>query len=112
QAIPPTCVRWADNDLNFFDNQALPQFGCADARNLAMMVERPEDLVQGRDPGSARGVTTAGSILRYDSNQTRGLIDLGQTPDTSVANPTAAAANSSLTGETPVSSGPSAAPGK
>src|ERR1700689_3348682 len=60
QAIPPTCPHWSDNDLNFFDNQPLPQFGCADARNLAMMVDNPEDLLQGRNPGPANGVTTAG----------------------------------------------------
>lgn len=105
QAIPPTCPRWSDNDLNFFDNQPLPQFGCADARNLAMMVERPQDLLQGRDPGPARGVTTSGTILRYDNNQTRGLIDLQQQPDTTPAATTAPVANSKLTGETPETSG-------
>src|ERR1700733_9297714 len=105
QAIPPTCPRWSDNDLNFFDNQPLPQFGCADARNLAMEVERPEDLLQGRNPGPSRGVISAGNIMRYDNNQTRGLIDLQTQPDTAAANTTAPIPNSKLTGETPESSG-------
>jgi type IV pilus biogenesis protein CpaD/CtpE len=73
-AIPPTCQRWSDDDLNFFDNQPQPEFGCADARNLALEVERPEDLLQGRDPGPANGVTTAGTIVRYNNNLTRGLL--------------------------------------
>src|ERR1700733_3647894 len=97
QAIPPECPRWSDNDLNFFDNQPLPQFGCADARNLAIMVDNPEDLLQGRNPGPANGVTTAGAIIRYNNNQTRGLIDLQEQPNTSPAATTAPAANSKLT---------------
>ena len=105
QAIPPACPRWSDNDLNFFDNQPLPQFGCADARNLAMEVARPEDLLQGRNPGSARGVTAAGTIMRYDNNQTRGLVDLQQQPDTTPAATTAPSASSKLTGDTPEASG-------
>jgi hypothetical protein len=102
-AIPPDCPRWSDNENNFFDNQPFPQFGCADARNLAAMVERPEDLLHGRELGPASGVLTAGSIVRYNNNQTRGLLSPSQQPDNSVDVTTAPSANSGLTGETPES---------
>jgi pilus assembly protein CpaD len=104
QTIPPACPKWSDNDLNFFDNQPLPQFGCADARNLALMVDNPEDLLQGRNPGPANGVTTAGTIIRYNNNQARGLIDLGSQADTTAAATTAPTSNSKMTGETSESS--------
>ena len=107
-AIPPDCANWSDNDINFFNNQPLPQFGCADARNLAVMIDRPEDLLHGRELGPASGVLAAGSIVRYNNNQTRGLINTGQQPTTSVDVTTASSPNSSLTGETPESSGSSA----
>jgi hypothetical protein len=112
QAIPPECLRWSDDDLNFFDNQPLPQFGCADARNLAMMVDNPEDLLQGHNPGPANGVTTAGSIMRYNNNQTRGLIDLGSQADTTDAATTAPTANSKLTGDTSEASSSDSSAGK
>jgi pilus assembly protein CpaD len=107
QAIPPTCPRWSDNAANYEDGQPLPQFGCADARNLAIMVDNPEDLLQGREPGPASGVLAAGSIIRYNNNQTRGLLDTSQQSDTTAASTTAPVSNSSMTGETPESSGSS-----
>jgi len=110
-AIPPECPRWSDNDLNFFDNQPLPQFGCATTRNLALMVDRPEDLLQGRNLGPANGVTTAGSIVRYNNNQTRGLLYPGASSDDSIEATTAPTAASSMSGETPAAA-PSSATGK
>ena len=103
-AIPPNCPRWADNDINFFDNQPLPQFGCADARNMALMAERPQDMLEGRNESPASGVTAAGAVMRYENNQTRGLIyPSGQLTD-SVDATTAPAAASGMTGETPLAS--------
>jgi len=73
-AAAPECPSWNDALANPLDNQPLPQYGCASARNLADMVENPNDLVEGRDLGKSRGVTAVGSIRRYDNNQPRGLI--------------------------------------
>ena len=103
-AIPPNCPRWTDNDLNFFDNQPLPQFGCANARNFALMVDRPQDLLQGRDSGPASGVVDR----RFDRT-------LQQQSDARIAlcrpsrilridATTAPSAASRLTGETPAAS--------
>lgn len=97
-AIPPRCPSWNTEISDPFDNQPAPQFGCADARNLAAMVENPNDLVQGRALGDARGVTEVGAIRRYDNNQTRGLI----TPAAEVSQvgaTTSSTATSSLTGD-------------
>jgi hypothetical protein len=98
-AVAPTCPSWAENTLNPYDNQPLPQFGCASARNLAMMAERPEDLVKGRELGPTRGVPLVGAIRRYDNNQTRGLIFPSSQPDTVVDVTTASTPASTMTGD-------------
>ena len=97
-AIPPTCPDWATSTADPFDNLPMPQFGCADARNLAGMIENPNDLLEGRALADARGVTAVGAVRRYDNNQTRGLI----TPSVEVnqiATTTATVANSQMTGD-------------
>ncbi len=100
-AEPPTCASWATANINPYDEQPLPQFGCANARNLAMMVERPGDLVKGRDFGNANPTTTVGAQLRYTHNQTRGLLDLSTAADMSPAATTSSTASSGLNGDTP-----------
>ena len=113
-ATPPPCPSWVTEHSNPYENQPLPQFGCATARNLAMMVERPEDLVTGRELGPANGVTAVGSMRRYNSDQTRGLIWTGQDPN-AVAVTTSSATSSSISGElatgSAASSGTAAAAG-
>ncbi|MGB9152000.1 MAG: CpaD family pilus assembly lipoprotein [Alphaproteobacteria bacterium] len=97
-ATPPACPSWASDTKNPFDEQPDPQFGCANARNLALMAENPNDIVEGRDMGNARGVTEVGAIRRYDNNQARGLIWPGQ--DTSeTAKSTSYAPSSNMTGD-------------
>lgn len=98
-ALPPECPAWSSSNTDPYDNQPLPQFGCATARNLALMVERPEDLVKGRDMGAGRAVTTVGAIRRYDNNQTRGLIYPSSAPDTVVDVTTAPTGSSAMTGD-------------
>lgn len=117
-AAGPNCPGYVQNTVNPFDNAPMPQFGCATARNLAGMVENPGDLLKGEEMGPARGVTTAGAMVRYENNQTRGLIYPASQVDTSVDVTTAPSAASTMTGNTltsPSSSGstsptPSAAP--
>ena len=109
-AIPPTCLSYAAEIQNPYDNQPQPQFGCATARNLAMAVERPDDLVRGRDLGPQRGVTAVGAIRRYDNNQTRGLISPSSSPDSAVDVTTATTPNSSMSGDVTAGGGGAAAP--
>jgi type IV pilus biogenesis protein CpaD/CtpE len=98
-AIPPGCPSNVTDVTDPYDNQPRPQFGCADARNLAMMAERPEDIVKPRDLGPASGVTSTGAILRYNNNQTRGLIYTTSSPDSAVDTTTANTAASGITGD-------------
>jgi hypothetical protein len=98
-ALPPPCPSWATATTDPYDNQLLPQYGCANARNLALAVERPSDLVRGRDLGPQRGVTAVGAIRRYDNDQTRGLLYLSTSLDTAVDATTSSSASSPLTGD-------------
>jgi hypothetical protein len=98
-ALPPNCPSWTTDQSNPYDNQPMPQFGCAHARNLALQVENPQDIVKGRTLGPAGGTMLAGTIRRYDNSQTRGLIDPSTAPDSAVAVTTSSAASSSLTGD-------------
>ena len=53
-AVPPDCPPWSSATVNPYDNQPIPQFGCANARNLSLMVDRPSDLVKGRNLGDSK----------------------------------------------------------
>jgi hypothetical protein len=81
-AIPPECPNWRTADLSPFENQPLPQFGCANARNLAAMVDRPEDLVSGRDSGDANGAVAAAGMQLYLQGKTAAFIDPNATSPT------------------------------
>lgn len=74
-AVPPECLSWHDAAAAPQDNNPWPQYGCASARNLAAMVERPEDLESGKPMGSADGVAAAISIQNYRVGKTKALID-------------------------------------
>ena len=108
-AVPPTCSSWITDTTDPFDHQPTPQFGCATQRNLAMMVENPEDLVKGRPLGPANGTTAVGSMLRYTNDQTRGLLWTGRESNT-VATTTSSKATSSISGEVAGAGSSSSAP--
>ncbi len=113
-AVPPECPPWSSATIDPYDNQPLPQFGCATARNLALMVDHPDDLVKGRDLGNANAVVTVGAMRRYENNQTRGLIKPSGQADDTIDITTAGTSTSTLTGNivsgSPSSSSSSAAP--
>ncbi len=98
EATPPTCPSWTTEAVNPFDNQPYPQYGCATAKNLAAMIERPNDVVEGRGLANQRGVTAVGAIRRYDSNQARGLV-MPAADTNAIAVTTSAATASALTGD-------------
>ena len=97
-AVPPPCPDYTTYSADPFDNQPMPQFGCASARNLAAMVENPDDLVQGRNLGPTRGVHSVGEVRRYDNDQTRGLIVPGAEVNQQ-ATTTSSTATSALSGD-------------
>jgi hypothetical protein len=74
-AVPPECPSWLTNVPGPLQNEPWPQYGCANTRNLASMVENPEDLIKGRDTGPANSETTASGMERYITGKTKALID-------------------------------------
>ena len=74
-AVPPACPEWRTHNLGSFQNDPWPQYGCASARNLAVMVERPADLAEGRPTGYANAETTTGAMERYITGKTKPLMD-------------------------------------
>jgi hypothetical protein len=74
-AVPPECLDWRTVRNGALQNQPWPQFGCSQARNLAAMVEQPEDLAEGRDWGMANGEMAASTMKRYEAGRTMPLID-------------------------------------
>ena len=97
-AIPPNCPSWSTATLDPYDNQRDPQFGCSSARNLAMMVDKPEDLVHPRSTDPGRSVSDVGAIKRYDNSQTRGLIWTSTDPN-QISTTTSSTATSPLAGD-------------
>lgn len=74
-AIAPECPDWAFYSNGPFQGEPWPQFGCAHARNLAAMVDRPEDLEHGREMSPALGSNAALGMRRYEQDKTKPLID-------------------------------------
>ncbi|MDR3450029.1 MAG: CpaD family pilus assembly lipoprotein [Alphaproteobacteria bacterium] len=97
-AQAPVCPSWTTERFDPLDNALFPQYGCANARNLAAMVERPDDLIDARPLGPERGVIAVGAMRRYDNNQTRGLIVPGSEVNT-VAATSSSSATSPMTGD-------------
>ncbi|HXG99897.1 MAG TPA: CpaD family pilus assembly protein [Sphingomicrobium sp.] len=54
RASVPNCPNWNRSASQTYDNQQMPNFGCAVNANLAAMVANPQDLVFGRE-GSGVG---------------------------------------------------------
>ena len=93
-AVPPECPDWRTTNNGSLENAPWPQFGCANTRNLAAMVERPEDLIEGRDFGLANAETTASTMGRYITNNTKSLVDPNAQAPT--AQTTAGSSNSGM----------------
>lgn len=55
----------------------LPPPGCANATNLAAMVENPNDLLVGREAGPTDGVTAVRAVTRYRSGNVAALTPFG-----------------------------------
>ncbi|QQR69061.1 MAG: hypothetical protein IPI58_09630 [Alphaproteobacteria bacterium] len=74
-AVPPDCAKWSDDNQDHLSNAVYSDWGCANARNLASMVEDPQDLLRGHNPAVADGIVAAGAIKRYRLGKAKALID-------------------------------------
>lgn len=80
KAYAPECPAWTEHRPASDDNMPQPQIGCANQRNLALMIEQPMDLVEGRPLGSADAQHEAYAKQKYHENKVSGLYDPNQPP--------------------------------
>jgi type IV pilus biogenesis protein CpaD/CtpE len=75
-AVPPNCISWYDSDWGHpLSNNPWPSYGCAQARNLAAQVEKPENLKELGEMSAADPIVESGAIARYQAGKTTPLID-------------------------------------
>ena len=101
-ARPPSrrnCPSWASETTDPYDNQPVPQFGCANARNLALMAEQPRDLVTGPRPGPAPRRDGGRLDAALQQQPDRAALYLASCTDWSVDITTAPTATSTISGE-------------
>ncbi len=74
-AIPRPCPDWTYHAGAGLENHFPPHFGCADAYNLGHMIDRPSDLVHGREAGAADAAPGVLGIERYRTGKTKKLMN-------------------------------------
>jgi pilus assembly protein CpaD len=72
-ATPPECPAWDDLLENYVSNGPTVPLGCANARNLNLMVEDPRDLLVGRTTGPTDGSHEVKAIERYMEDKVKPL---------------------------------------
>jgi hypothetical protein len=80
KAYAPECPAWTAHKPDPNDNMPQPQIGCANQRNLALMIDQPTDLVGQRKLGKADATRSAAALQRYHENKISGLYDPAQPP--------------------------------
>lgn len=79
-AAPRPCAPWVDYPVDNHSNRDSPYLGCSNDVNLLRMVERPQDLDQGRPLGPANGGRQADAVKAYDKDQVRPFADSSARP--------------------------------
>ena len=67
------CPPWSYLSANTHANRASPQLDCANTVNLRAMIDRPEDLAEGRPPGPATGEREARAVEAYRQGKLKPL---------------------------------------
>jgi pilus assembly protein CpaD len=70
---PPECPAWDDLLENYLSNGPTVPLGCANARNLNLMVEDPRDLLVGRTTGPTDATHEVKAIDRYMEDKVKPL---------------------------------------
>lgn len=69
KANAPKCPKWNDETLTRYQNDPMPQLGCATAGNLAKMIADPADLVRDQTkankPVNGDAEALARSVRKY-----------------------------------------------
>lgn len=74
-AVVADCPDWSKPHGTDYQNSLSANFGCASATNLAMMVDNPHDLEQGRAPGANRAHQGVMSVDRFRAGE---IIDINR----------------------------------
>ena len=74
-AQPQPCPPWVDYPVDNHSNRNSPYLGCTNDVNLLKMVERPQDLDQGRPLGAGNGGRQADAVKNYDKDQVKPFLD-------------------------------------
>jgi len=64
-ASVPHCPNWERPSQPNYNNESLPNLGCAVNTNLAAMIANPEDLVHGREGTGLGDAATAARAINY-----------------------------------------------
>jgi pilus assembly protein CpaD len=77
-AVPPACPDWrkAANDGDP-SNTPMSNLGCANMRNLGLMIADPGELIAGRPAGPGSGEPLAAGVERYRTGKITPLNDAG-----------------------------------
>jgi pilus biogenesis CpaD protein len=84
-AEPRPCPPWFDYPVDNHSNRNSPYLGCSNDVNLLRMVERPQDLDQGRPLGPVNGGREADAVKNYDKDQVKPFLDNSTRPSQSGA---------------------------
>jgi type IV pilus biogenesis protein CpaD/CtpE len=76
-AQPHPCLPWVDYPIDNHSNRDSLYLGCSNDVNLLKMVERPQDLDQGRPLGAANGGRQGDAVKNYDKDQVKPFVDSG-----------------------------------
>ena len=82
-ATPRPCPPYVDYPVDNHSNRSSPYLGCSNDVNLLRMVERPQDLDQGRPLGPVNAGRQADAVKNYDKDQVRPYLDAGSRPSQS-----------------------------
>lgn len=63
------CPAWASDPEDSHSNGPAPTLGCVNRLNLMNMVDRPSDLVKGRDMGPSNGERESLGIANYEQGK-------------------------------------------
>ncbi len=75
----PDCTYEAEKADEGWTNEPVGArpLGCANERNLGLMVADPRDLAGYRELGPTRGVRDSGAIIRYDTDKVKEIVKTG-----------------------------------